>query len=409
MSEEQSIRPSHKKANKWLVTVGVSRSHVHLTREHVDVLFGKDYQLTVLRELGQAGQFATKETLNVVGTKGVLQNVRIIGPERSASQVELSRTETYTVGIDAPLKDSGDLQDTPGSVLIGKKGVVVLDHGVIIARSHIHLRSDKAEELEIKDRDKVSIVVTGDKKVTYHDVLVRLIKEGMTEFHLDTDEANAAFVDTGDVAMIGHKEILVRDETGNLIDMDTDEFKFIVGKSAGDHYTQEGIRLLLNVFEYSPEVGQDITHKMTVPESIGVNRFCLMTAVEKDKVVGIACFYYLPEVKMGYLEHIGVVPEFQGRALGSFFYHKVTAMLEKLHPEVEGMLMEVRKDKPDLDTRKEFFLNLGCIPVDTSFYASDDIKRGHDLLMMFKPIIPDAGINTQRLKQTISILKKILL
>ncbi|HEX3030995.1 MAG TPA: phosphate propanoyltransferase, partial [Bacillota bacterium] len=341
----------HKKTNKWLVSVGVSRTHVHLTRAHVEALFGSGYQLTVLRELGQAGQFACKETVNVVGSKGVLQNVRIIGPERPQSQVELSRTETFTTGIDAPLRDSGDLENTPGCVLIGPKGVVVLDSGVIIARAHIHLRADQAARLEINDKDKVSILVTGEKKVAYHDVLVRLVQEGMTEFHVDTDEANAAFMDTGDVAMISHKEILVRDEYGNVVEVDADDVAFVRGKSPGDYYTQEGIRLLRNVFDYSLEVGQDITHKLMVPQGIEPNKFYLLTAVEHDKVIGIACFYYLPDVKLGYFEHLGIIPGYKGRGLGSFFFHKVVSFLEKEHPEVEGILLEVRKDKPDLDNR----------------------------------------------------------
>lgn len=398
-----------KKENKWLVRIGVSRAHVHLTEAHVQALFGEGHELTVLRELGQAGQFAAKETVNVVGPKGVLQQVRIIGPARKESQVELSRTDTFTVGIDAPIKDSGDLKDTPGCVLIGPKGVVVLEHGCIIARAHIHMLTGDAERLEIKDRDKVSILIKGEKTVCYHDVLVRITDKGLTEFHIDTDEANAAFVDTGDVAMIKHKEMVIRDNFGNIVEVNTDNIKFVRGKTPGDYYTQEGIRLLRQVFEYPASVQQGIVKKMLEPESIEPNYFYLLTALEGDKVIGIACFYYLPDVKMGYMEHLGITPEFQNRGIGSFFYHKVLSFLEKEHPEIEGVLLEVRQNKENLDNRKEFFLNLGCIPIDTSFYSSDKIKVGQKLLLMFDPVIPEATLNTIKLARAFQSLKKALL
>lgn len=398
-----------KKENKWLVRIGVSRAHVHLTDAHVQALFGEGQQLTVLRDLGQVGQFAAKETVNVVGPKGVLQQVRIIGPARKDTQIELSRTDTFTLGIDAPIRDSGNVADSPGAVLIGPKGVVVLEQGCIIARSHIHFLADKAESLEIKDRDKVSILIKGEKTVCYHDVLVRTIDKGLTEFHIDTDEANAAFVDTGDVAMIKHKEMVIRDNYGNIVDVNTDNIKFVRGKTPGDYYTQEGIRLLLQVFEYPVSVQQGIVKKMLDPESIEPNQFYLLTAVEGDKVIGIACFYYLPDVKMGYLEHLGITPEFRNRGIGSFYYHKVISFLEKEHPDMEGVLFEVRQDKQDLDNRKKFFLNLGCIPVDTSFYSFDKIKIGEKLLLMYMPIIPEAGLSTATLERVFQNLRRALL
>lgn len=200
-----------KREKKWLVMVSGSRAHVHLTQEHVVILYGEGSELTVLRELGQAGQFAAKETVNVVGPKGVMQRVRVIGPARSETQVELSRTDTFLLGIDAPLRDSGKLEGTPGTVLIGSKGVVVLDHGCIISKAHVHMLRRSAEKLDISESDKVSILIKGKKTVSYHDVTVRLVDEGITEFHIDTDEANAAFADTGDMAMIMHNEMIVQD------------------------------------------------------------------------------------------------------------------------------------------------------------------------------------------------------
>lgn len=396
-----------KKENKWLVQVGVSRAHVHLTQQHVEALFGEGHQLTVLRNLGQTGQFAAKETVNVVGSKGVLQQVRIIGPERSRTQIELSRTDTYTLGIDAPIRDSGDVDDTPGAVLIGPKGVVVLDHGCIIARAHIHMLAKSAEGLEIADGDKVSILIKGEKTVCYHDVKVRLVKEGITEFHIDTDEANAAFVETGDVGMIKHKEIVIKDNFGNIIEVDADNIKFVQGKVPHDYYSQEGIRLLRTVFEYPASVQREIVEKMLNPEAIEPNKYYLFTALEGDKVIGIACFYWMPGVTMGYLEHIGITPEYQDRGIGSFFFNKVISFLEKHYPDIEGILLEVRQDREALDDRKQFFLNNGAIPVDTGFYPQQ-LKLGQKIMFMFKPETAGARLTTATMEMALKTLSKIL-
>lgn len=397
-----------KRENKWLVRIGVSRAHVHLTQEHVEALFGEGHQLTVLRELGQAGEFAAKETVNVVGRKGVLQQVRIIGPARAKTQVELARTDTFVLGIDAPLRDSGDLEGTPGAVLIGEKGVVVLNQGCIIAKAHIHLLRKDAERLELADGDKVNVLIKGDKTVSYYDVKVRIVEHGLTEFHIDTDEANAAFVDTGDLAMIKHKEIIIRDDYGHIIDVNTDNIKFIQSKSPQDPYTQEGITLLRTVFEYPDSVKEEIDAKLLDPERIQPNKYYMYTAVERDKVIGIACFYWMPHIKMAYFEHLGVTPDYQNRGIGSFLFYKIISFLEKNHPDIEGILLEVRANKQDLDDRKKFFLNVGAIPVDTTFYPSDQIKRGEELLLMFKPETADVRLNTATMELALQTLSKIL-
>lgn len=192
-----------------LVMVGVSRTHVHLTQRHVESLFGQGSKLTVLRDLEQAGQFAAQETLTIVGPKGVMQQVRVIGPARSQTQVELSRTDTFLLGIKAPLRDSGKLEDTPGAVLLGSKGVAILDQGCIIAKAHLHLLTNQAKKLGLTEMNKVSILIKGKKTVSYHDVTIRLIDKGITEFHIDTDEANAAFADTGDMAMIINRDGII--------------------------------------------------------------------------------------------------------------------------------------------------------------------------------------------------------
>ncbi|MHB1651777.1 MAG: phosphate propanoyltransferase [Desulfitobacteriaceae bacterium] len=397
-----------KRENRWLVRVGVSRAHVHLTQEHVEVLFGKGNGLNVLRELGQAGEFAAKETVNVVGPKGVLQQVRIIGPAREKTQVELARTDTFVLGIDAPLRNSGNVEDTPGAVLIGPKGVLLLEQGCIIAKSHVHLLTKNAERLELANGDKISILIKGEKTVCYHDVKVRLVEHGLTEFHIDTDEANAAFVDTGDLAMIKHKEIIIRDNFGNILDVNTDNIKFVQGKAPQGMYTQEGIHLLRTVFEYPDEVQKDIEEKLLYPERIAPSQYYLYTAIEREKVIGIACFYWMANIKMAYFEHLGITPGYQDRGIGSFLFYKVISLLEKNHPEIEGVLFEVRENKEHLDDRKQFFLNLGAIPVDTTFYPSNNIKRGEELLLMFKPETVEARLNTATMELALQTLSKIL-
>ncbi len=384
-----------KKENKWLVPIGVSNRHVHLSQQDIDKLFGEGYQLTVAKDLAQRGNFAAKETLNVIGSKGVLERVRIVGPARKETQVEVSRTDAVHIGVEPVIRDSGDLDGTPGIVLMGPKGPAMIEKGVIVPRAHIHMAHPKAEQLEINDKEKVSVLIKGTKTVCYHDVLVRITETGETEFHLDTDEANAAFVDTGDLGMIKHKEIVIKDNYGNIVELGVDNIKFITGKRPHDYATQEGLRLLRNVFEYPYAYQRIVVENLLNPNKIAPNKFYLLTAMNEDSVVGIATFYYLDEAKVGYLENIGITPEFRNRGIGSFFYHKVTSILEKEHPEIEGILLEVRKTKgQDMDSRKSFFLNLGAIPVDTDFYPEEKFKFADELLLMFKPLMVEASLNS---------------
>lgn len=397
-----------KKENKWLVPVGVSNRHVHLSQKDIDALFGQDYQLTVAKALAQHGQFAARETVNVVGSKGVLERVRVVGPPRDETQVELSRTDAVKIGIDAPIRDSGDLSHTPGVVLIGPKGPVITDRGCIIPRAHIHMSVQRARELDLADKDKVSVLIKGTKVVCYHDILVRTTQSGETEFHIDTDEANAAFVDTGDLAMIKHKEMVIKDNFGNIVEVGVDNIKFVRVRQPGDYAAVEGLRLLRKVFHYPVSVQREIMNKMLNPAMIAPSQFYMLTAMDDDKVVGISCFYYLTESRLGYLEHIGITPEYRNRGIGSFLYHKVTSFLEKEHPEIEGILLEVRQCRDETDNRKQFFLNLGAIPVDTDFYPSGRFSFADKLLLMFKPLIVDANLNTATLEKAFLDLSRVL-
>ncbi len=181
-----------------MVVVGVSNRHGHLTREHTEILFGPGKRLTSLRPLLQPGQFACNETLTVVTAKGQIQRVRLIGPERKYTQVELSRTEAIQLGLDPPVRQSGELEGTPGCTLIGPAGTVVIPRGVIIAGRHIHCHTSEAEALRLKDRQLVRVRVAGERGAVLEQVLVRVHPEFKLEIHVDTDEANALGLHNGD-------------------------------------------------------------------------------------------------------------------------------------------------------------------------------------------------------------------
>ncbi|WP_258360611.1 phosphate propanoyltransferase [Moorella sulfitireducens (nom. illeg.)] len=184
------------------VPVGVSGRHVHLTREHLQTLFGPGYELTKVKDLVQPGEFACKETVTVVGPKGVLEKVRIIGPLRSYTQVELSRTDCFKLGVTPPVRDSGELEGSPGCILVGPAGVVTLNQGVIIALRHIHLPPNEARRYGLKDKDTVNVQVGGERALVFQNVLVRVHANYRPEFHIDTDEANACLLSSDDIVQV---------------------------------------------------------------------------------------------------------------------------------------------------------------------------------------------------------------
>jgi len=178
--------------NELAIPVGISAHHVHLTPAHVEALFGKGHTLTWFADLTQPGQYACQEKVNLIGPKGRIDNVRVLGPVRPESQVEIARTEEFKLGIDAPIRHSGDLDGTPGIQLEGPNGCVRLDHGVICAMRHIHMSPEDAMAFAVRDRDVVRIRVPGERSLIFGDVVVRVHANFRLDMHIDTDEANAA-------------------------------------------------------------------------------------------------------------------------------------------------------------------------------------------------------------------------
>ena len=180
------------------VPVGVSNRHIHLTAADVETLFGKGYQLTPIKDLSQPGQFACKEQLTIVGPSlRPIEGVRVLGPVRSQSQVEISRTDSFTLKVKPPVRESGDVAGSAPITIIGPKGVVTLKEGCIIANRHIHMSEEEGAAFGLKDGQYVTVEVSGERRTTFYDVQVRVNKAFRLEMHIDTDDANAAGIGNG--------------------------------------------------------------------------------------------------------------------------------------------------------------------------------------------------------------------
>lgn len=180
------------------VPVALSARHAHLSREHVEALFGPGHALTPLFELSQPGQFAALETIEVVGPKRSISKVRVLGPARSRSQVELAATDGVVLGVNLPVRVSGSTQGSPGAHLIGPRGAVRLREGCIVATRHMHATPEDAARLGVVDGQKVNVRFAGPRGLIFDEVVVRVSDQFRTELHLDTDEGNAAGIGKDD-------------------------------------------------------------------------------------------------------------------------------------------------------------------------------------------------------------------
>lgn len=174
------------------VIVETSARHIHLTDEHIEVLFGKGKTLTVRNMLSQPGQFASLERVDIVGPKSTIKNALILGPARKATQVEVSLTDTRTLGVTAPVRESGDVKGSAGIKLVGPAGEVELNEGVIVAKRHVHLTPEIAEQWDVENGEIVMLRVDTDRGLVFDNVVVRVNPNFAPAVHIDTDEANAA-------------------------------------------------------------------------------------------------------------------------------------------------------------------------------------------------------------------------
>lgn len=198
----EAIHQKEASQKGFLVPVGVSARHVHLTQEHVEVLFGPGYQLTKQKDL-MGGQFASNEKVTLVGLKlRAIENVRILGPVRKASQVEISATDAIKLGIKAPIRESGDIAGSAPIALVGPQGALYLKEGCIVAMRHIHMSPQDAQAAGVHNGDIVSVKADNARGTVFDQVKIRVDDSFTLEMHIDTDEANAAQIHQNDTVMM---------------------------------------------------------------------------------------------------------------------------------------------------------------------------------------------------------------
>ncbi|HHU49437.1 MAG TPA: phosphate propanoyltransferase [Clostridiales bacterium] len=186
----------------YYVPVAISNRHVHLSREDLEKLFGQGYELTRERDITQPGQFACRERVSLSGPKGRIDNVRVLGPTRKETQVEISMTDSYTLGVKPVLRMSGDIEATPGIKIIGPKGEIDIPKGLIVSARHLHLSDDEAELYGLESGDVVMIRKDGPRSIVLGNVVVRTGKGHSLEAHIDTDEGNAAGIVNGEMLIM---------------------------------------------------------------------------------------------------------------------------------------------------------------------------------------------------------------
>lgn len=199
LSEKGLVKPEN---NDFTVPIGISNRHIHLSRKDLDTCFGEGYELTPMKDLSQPGQYASKETMLVCGPKGVIENVRILGPIRKDTQVELLAGDNFKLGIKAPLRLSGDIEGSAPVTLIGPKASVNIEKGAMIAKRHIHMTTEDAKNYGVHDGQIVSVEIDGERGGRIDNVIIRANDKSKLDFHIDTEEANALGIVNGTVGRI---------------------------------------------------------------------------------------------------------------------------------------------------------------------------------------------------------------
>ena len=194
----QSGATAEKKDTDCGIPVGVSNRHIHLSRADLATLFGEGYELTKLKDLSQPGQYACKEVLTLIGPSlRPIENVRVLGPVRSSSQVEISRTDAFTLKVKPPVRESGKTAGSAPITIVGPKGALTLKEGCIIANRHIHMHTSDAAVYGVKDGDTVTVDTASERRTRFYDVQIRVSDQFALEMHVDTDDANAAGIGNG--------------------------------------------------------------------------------------------------------------------------------------------------------------------------------------------------------------------
>jgi len=199
---EITKRVKEKLENSNTIPIEASGRHIHLRREHVEILFGKDYEMKSRKELSQPGQYQCEERVTLIGPKGVIENVAVLGPERDRTQVEISKTDSRQLGLNPPVRDSGDLNGSETIYISTKKAVVKAKESVIVAKKHIHMTNEDVLRLKLKDEDTVNVRVKSDRPIVFEDVVIRISDKYKLSMHIDFDEANASSFENGMVGEI---------------------------------------------------------------------------------------------------------------------------------------------------------------------------------------------------------------
>ncbi|MCG3884844.1 phosphate propanoyltransferase [Photobacterium leiognathi] len=198
LNEIESINEAGRFIGKKGIPTGVSNRHVHLSQGDVEALFGYGYQLTPIKDLKQPGQFAANECVTIVGPKGSIERVRVLGPTRDQTQLEISKADCYALGIKAPVRESGDLHKSADALLVGPSGFTNLQSKVICAQRHIHMTEGDANSFGVTNGQKVKVKAGDACGVVFDNVVIRVNENYALEFHIDTDEANAAAIRNGE-------------------------------------------------------------------------------------------------------------------------------------------------------------------------------------------------------------------
>lgn len=201
LNNKKPLKQCHGIVNKLednKIPVGISNRHIHLSDRDFAELFGAGAKFTIFKELSQPGQFASDQLVTLVGPKGVIEKVRVLGPTRKKTQVEISVSDCFKLGIQAPIRDSGHLEGSARIALVGPAGSVTISEGCIIPARHIHMHLKDADRFGVKDGDRVTVKVSGPRSIIFHEVLARVSKNYVLEMHVDIDEANAACLKNND-------------------------------------------------------------------------------------------------------------------------------------------------------------------------------------------------------------------